>query len=198
MAVESTLAEVTRTAKVQSPWPEGHLQRVAGHSLQLASAAALDEPARTTIKRAALLHEIGKLGVPEEILQKADRLTPEEYEKIKRHPVLGAEMCRSLPDGAEISAIVRSHHENWDGQGYPDGLARDAIPIGARIIAIADAYDTLTMDRPYRPAYSPEEALQILWFGSESQWDPRLVELFDRIVRPTFVVPRWRSSAVAI
>jgi putative nucleotidyltransferase with HDIG domain len=185
MAVESSLAEAACGTEVQSPWPEGHVQRVAGYSVLLASAAALDEPAIAIVRKAALLHEIGKMGIPDAVLQKAERLQPEEYEQIKRHPVVGAEMCRSLPEGDAISAIVRSHHEHWDGEGYPDGLKGERIPLGARIIAIADAYDTLTMDRPYRPGYTPEEALQILWFGSESQWDPRMVALFDGLVRPT-------------
>jgi HD-GYP domain-containing protein (c-di-GMP phosphodiesterase class II) len=181
MAVESLLTEVTRSADIICPWPEGHLQRVAGYSAQLASAAALDG-AVPVIMKAALLHEIGKLAIPEEILRKA-RLTSEEFEQVKGHSLIGAEMCRSLPQGEQISAIVRSCHEHWDGQGYPDGLAGGAIPIGARIVAIADAFDTLTMPHPWRSAYSPEEALQILWFGAESQWDPRLVELFERILQ---------------
>jgi HD-GYP domain-containing protein (c-di-GMP phosphodiesterase class II) len=194
MTVESLLAEVTGTNDVICPWPEGHLQRVAGYSAQLASAAALDG-AIPIVKKAALLHEIGKLGIPDEVLRKADRLTREEFEQIKGHALIGAEMCRSLPNGAAIAAIVRSCHEHWDGQGYPDGLAGEAIPIGARIVAIADAFDTLIMDRPWRSAYSPEEALQILWFGAETQWDPRLIELFEGILRPKFR-GRYRPEAV--
>jgi putative nucleotidyltransferase with HDIG domain len=183
MTVESLLAEVTGVNDTLCPWPEGHLQRVAGYSAQLASAAALDG-AVSIVKKAALLHEIGKLAIPDEVLRKSDRLTKQEFEEVKRHTAVGAEMCRSLPDGDRIAAIVRSCHEHWDGQGYPDGLAGEAIPIGARIVAVADAFDTLTMERPWRAAYAPDEALQILWFGAESQWDPKLVELFDLIVRP--------------
>jgi putative two-component system response regulator len=191
MAVESLLAEVTGGINVICPWPEGHLQRVAGYSAHLASAAALDG-ALPVITKAALLHEIGKLSIPEAILTKSDRLTYEEFEQVKRHSIIGAEMCRSLPKGDMIAAIVRSCHENWDGQGYPDGLAGEAIPIGARIVAVADAFDTLTMDRPWRPAYPEDEALQILWFGADSQWDPRLVELFDWIVRPVLTPKKTR------
>jgi putative two-component system response regulator len=191
MAVESLIADVTGLADVVCPWPEGHLQRVAGYSAQLALAAALDGAVQT-VKKAALLHEIGKIAIPEEVLRKADRLTQQEFEQVKHHSVVGAEMCRLLPDGDHIAAIVRSCHEHWDGHGYPDGLAGEAIPIGARIVAIADAFDTLTMDRPWRSAYSAEEALQILWFGAESQWDPRLVELFDHVIRPA--APRKRPA----
>ncbi|MDR7518077.1 MAG: HD domain-containing phosphohydrolase [Armatimonadota bacterium] len=197
MTVESMLAEVAGLVDVQCPWPEGHPRRVAGYCAHLASAAALDGIATATLVRAALLHEIGKLGISEQVLRKADRLTQEEYAEVKRHPVLGAEMCRPLPDGEAIAAIVRSHHEHWNGEGYPDGLAGEAIPLGARILAIADAYDTLTMDRPWRPAYTPEEALQILWFGADTQWDPRLVELFDRVARSRFLTGAQVSNSAA-
>jgi putative nucleotidyltransferase with HDIG domain len=154
----------------------------------LAAAAGLDDDTIATIRTAALLHEIGKLSIPDEILRKPGALTPEEYEQIKRHTVLGAEMCRDLRDGGAISAIVRSHHEHWDGTGYPDGLARDAIPVGARIVAVADAYDTLTIDRPFRRAFAPEDALEILWFGADTQWDPRMVDLFDTMLRSLLVL----------
>ncbi len=170
-------------------WSEGHLERVARYSELLAAAAGLDAAATAIIRTAALVHEIGKLSVPEMILHKPGPLTPQEYEEIKHHAVRGAEMCQSLPHGAEIAGIVRAHHEHWDGQGYPDGLAGEAIPLGARILAIADAYDTLTMDRPFRRAFPPEEALEILWFGAETQWDRRLVELFERVLRPALFEP---------
>jgi putative nucleotidyltransferase with HDIG domain len=183
MAVESPLAAATRTIERLCPWPEGHLQRVAGYSAHLAAAAALDG-AVPVVAKAALLHEIGKLSLPDDVLHKTQRLLPEEAEAIRRHVIVGAQMCRSLPDGEQIAAIVRHCHEHWDGQGHPDGLAGEQIPLGARIVAIADAFDTLITARPWRSAYSPEEALQILWFGADSQWDPHLVELFDRVVRP--------------
>jgi putative nucleotidyltransferase with HDIG domain len=170
-------------------WPEGHLERVAWYSELLAAAAGLDDTAKAIIRTAALVHEIGKLSVPETILHKSGPLTPQEYEEIKRHAIRGAEMCQALPRGAEIGPIVRAHHEHWDGQGYPDGLTGEAIPLGARILAIADAYDTLTMDRPFRRAFPPDEALEILWFGVETQWDRRLVELFERVMRPALFEP---------
>jgi putative nucleotidyltransferase with HDIG domain len=189
-------SEANNMAEVTSPWPEGHVHRVASFSVTLASAASLDVPTIEIIRRAALLHEVGKAGTPNSILQKADRLTAEEFDQIKRHPVVGAAMCAALPADADaISAIVRSHHEHWNGEGYPDKLKGDQIPIGARIIAIADAFDTLTMDRPYRPGYTPEEALQILWFGADSQWDRDLVALFDDVIRPLIKRPQLKVSA---
>ena len=196
MAVESMQSEANNMAEVTSPWPEGHVHRVASFSVTLASAASLDVPTIEIIRRAALLHEVGKAGIPSSILQKADRLTAEEFDQIKRHPVVGAAMCAALPADADaISSIVRSHHEHWNGEGYPDKLKGDQIPIGARIIAIADAFDTLTMDRPYRPGYTPEEALQILWFGADSQWDRDLVALFDDVIRPLIKRPQLKVSA---
>jgi hypothetical protein len=158
LTAERPLADFPPPPAVHGLWPEGHLERVAQYSEMLAAAAGLDEAAIGIIRTAALVHEIGKLSVPEEILRRPGPLTPAEYEEIKRHAVHGAELCRFLPNGVEISAIVRAHHENWDGQGYPDGLAGEAIPVGARILAIAEAYDTLTMDRPFRGAFPPDEA----------------------------------------
>lgn len=184
MAVKGGSAGTPGAAQFWCPWPEGHLHRVAGYCALLSRAAELDEAEVAIITKAALLHEVGKLGVLEEVLQKSDRLTPADREQIRRHVILGAEMSRLLPDGDAISTVVRSHHEHWDGHGYPDGLAGEQIPLGARILAIADAFDTLTMDRPWRCAFTAEEAIQILRLGAESQWDPRLVELFERAVQP--------------
>jgi putative nucleotidyltransferase with HDIG domain len=185
LAAERLFVDLPPAPATPGLWPEGHLERVARYVELLSEAAGLDEAAIATIRTAALVHEIGKLSVPEQILRKPGPLTAAEYEEIKRHAVRGAEICRSLPNGAEICTVVRAHHEHWDGQGYPDGLAGEAIPVGARILAIADAYDTLTMDRPFRGAFPPDEALEILWFGAETQWDPRLVELFERVMRPS-------------
>lgn len=183
MAVKGRSAGTPGAAQVRCPWPEGHLQRVAGYCALLASAAGLDEAEVSVITRAAFLHEIGKMGVPDEILQKPTRLTLADREQMRRHVILGADMSLLLPDGEAISNVIRSHHEHWDGHGYPDGLAGERIPIGARILAIADAFDTLTMDRPWRSAFTAEEAIEILLLGAESQWDPRLVDLFEREVK---------------
>lgn len=182
---EAMLVDVAAAIEARSLCPEHHPRRVARHSVRIAATASLNDAATAIIRKAALLHDIGNIGVPDGILRKPGPLTPEEFEQMKRHTILGAHLCRSLPDGAEISAIVRGHHEHWDGKGYPDGLAGAGIPLGARIVAIADAFDVLATDRPHRQAVSPREALEVLWSGADSQWDPHLVELFDRIVRPT-------------
>jgi putative two-component system response regulator len=182
--MESVLVSVAALAEARSVYREDHLLRVARYSGQLAEALGLGDRTAATIRRAALLHDVGMIAVPDAILRQPRSLTPAEFAKIKRHAVLGAELSRVLPDGSAISAIIRGHHERWHGEGYPDGLAGERIPVGARIVAVADAFDALTTERPYRAALSMAEALEVLWFGAEAQWDPSLVEAFAAIVRP--------------
>ncbi len=129
-----------------------------------------------------LLHDIGKIGVPDAILHKRGKLTPKEFEIIKQHPAFGERICRPLRFGPEVGPIVRSHHERWDGSGYPDGLASEGIPLGGRIVAIADALDAMTTDRPYHQALPIATAIDELLQGAGTQWDPRLVESFATTV----------------
>ena len=175
---EATLIAIAAAVEARSQYPPTHLRRVGDLSEQLAAARGLDEAARRAIRTAALLRDIGNIAVPDAILIKPGPLTPEEFALVKQHPVRGAELVRHLPSGEAISTIVRGHHEWWNGTGYPDGLKKEQIPLGARIVAIADAYAAHTADRPYRAALSPEDAREILWGGGESQWDPVLVETF--------------------
>lgn len=181
---EAALQELAVALESRSLYPEGHLRRVAGHAARLAAATNLDPAEVVIIRRAALLHDIGYVGVPDGLLRKPAALTAAEHKLMTRHTVLGADLCRYLLEGEAISAIIRSHHEHWDGRGYPDGLAGERIPFGARIVAVADAFDVLTMHRPYRPAVSEHDALDILLFGAGQQWDPQLVATLDNIVRP--------------
>ena len=183
--VEAMLVSIAAAVEARSVHTEGHLWRVAQYSSRLASAAGVDVVIMASIRRAALLHDIGMIGVPDEILRQPRTLTPEEFACVKKHAALGADLVRPLPDGQRVSEIVRGHHERWQGEGYPDGLTREAIPIGARVVAIADAFDALTANRPYRPALSQSEALEVLWFGADAQWDPNLVELFAGLMELT-------------
>jgi putative two-component system response regulator len=139
------------------------------------------------IRRGALLHDIGMICVPDAILQQRRSLTPNEFKVVMEHTTVGAQLCSVLPDGHLVSTIVRGHHERWQGDGYPDGLAREDIPIGARIVAVADAFDALTTDRPYRAALPVEDAVEVLWFGADSQWDPSLVKTLVSQVQPSAV-----------
>ncbi len=181
---EAALGELAVALESRSLYPEGHLRRVAGHAARLATAANLPPSEVVIIRRAALLHDIGYVGVPDGLLRKPGPLSADEHKLMTQHTRLGADMCRYLLDGDAVSAIVRSHHERWEGQGYPDGLEAEQIPLGARIVAVADAFDVLMMNRPYRPAVSETDALDILLFGAGQQWDPNLVSVLDNMVRP--------------
>jgi HD-GYP domain-containing protein (c-di-GMP phosphodiesterase class II) len=126
------------------------------------------------IRTAALFHDIGKIGVSEAALLHPGKLTDEMFEDIKRHPVIGETILKPLFDDREFLDVVRHHHERYDGRGYPDGLVGDDIPLGARIVGVADAFDAMISDRPYRSARPLSEALQILRDGAGTQWDPEL------------------------
>ncbi len=130
---------------------------------------------------AAKLHDIGKIGIPEEILNKKDKLTEDEFDIIKSHPVIGEQILMPLDFLSEARPIVRHHHERWDGSGYPDGLKGSAIPRQAAMLAIVDAFDAMTSNRPYRDGMEPARAKQILSDGAGSQWDPDLVERFAEL-----------------
>jgi putative two-component system response regulator len=144
----------------------------------------LDRDARRNLRRAGLLHDIGKIGIPLAYLQKPSQLTPEEYEIVKKHPEIGFEICKPLRTMAPLLPLIRGHHERLDGRGYPDRLKGDAISIPQRCIITADVYDALTSDRAYRRALSPESALEVMREeASVGMWDERLIDLFaDKVV----------------
>ncbi len=161
----------------------GHSTRVADYSLQIGRLAGWSEPQLELLYKTALLHDIGKIGVRDAVLLKEGRLTDEEFEQIKKHPVLGENILKQIEPVDAMSDLlpgVRSHHERYDGKGYPDGLIGEDIPMIGRAIAIADAFDAMTSDRPYRLGMPEERALAILSEGRGTQWDPLLTELFVR------------------
>lgn len=161
-----------------------HAERVRRYAVALAREVAIaDERTINAIDVAALLHDVGKLGIPDRVLQKPGPLTRDEYEQVKQHPVIGADLLSALPFPGPLSAIVRHHHESWDGTGYPDGLRGDAIPLGARLLAIVDCYDALTSDRPYRRALSHQSAIGIIAERRGTMYDPNLTDTFLRIVQ---------------
>lgn len=156
-----------------------HTRRVQDRAVGLARVLGVeDEGEIQAIKAASLLHDVGKLAIPEHILNKPGRLTPAEYEIMKRHAAIGADILSVIGLPYAVAPIVRSHHENWNGTGYPDGLSGERIPIGSRILAVVDCYDALTSDRPYRPRMSEQEALKILSERSGEMYDPRVIEAF--------------------
>jgi len=157
-----------------------HLQRVRVYAMELAKNLGLNEDETEALRAASVLHDIGKLAVPEHIISKPGRLTPEEFEKMKIHPIVGAEILEQVDFPYPVVPIVRAHHEKWDGSGYPNGLAGDAIPIGARILAAVDCLDALASDRQYRKALPLDEAMAKVAAEAGKSFDPRVVAILGR------------------
>lgn len=172
------LLSLARSLEVRDPATKGHAQRVAAYARQLASRLGWGDEAARQIELAGLIHDIGKLVIPVAILTKPAPLTDREWRVVQRHPVLGEELCRPLPTLAKLLPVIRCHHERWDGLGYPDGLKGTAIPLWARLLAVADSFDALTSDRAYRRGLSSDAALEVLEKGAGQQWDPDLVMAF--------------------
>jgi putative nucleotidyltransferase with HDIG domain len=157
-----------------------HLQRVRVYAMELAKDLGLSEDDTEALRAASVLHDIGKLAVPEHIISKPGKLTPEEFEKMKIHPIVGAEILEQVDFPYPVVPIVRAHHEKWDGSGYPNGLAGEAIPIGARILAAVDCLDALASDRQYRKALPLERAMAQVVSESGKSFDPRVVAILHR------------------
>lgn len=165
-------------------YTSGHSERVADYAHRLAEAMGLDTETLDIVKVAGLLHDLGKIGVPDSILNKAAGLTQDERNLIQRHPAVGGGILQRAPQLDQMIPAIRAHHERFDGRGYPDNLAGDDIPLVARILAIADAFDAMTTDRPYRKAMSPHAALIELRASAGKQFDPDLVEAFISSMLP--------------
>lgn len=159
-------------------YTEGHSERVANCSREMAKRMGLNEKVQRKIYQAGLIHDIGKIFIPIDVLTKKGKLTDKEYEKIKEHPEIGAELIEEGAGLEDIATTVRCHHERWDGNGYPDGLKDEEIPIGSRIIAVCDAYDAMTSNRPYRKALSRETALKEIEKNEGKQFDPVVSKVF--------------------
>jgi diguanylate cyclase (GGDEF)-like protein/putative nucleotidyltransferase with HDIG domain len=157
-----------------------HLNRVQIYALAIGKELALSEPEQEALRAAAVLHDIGKLAVPEHIISKPGRLTPEEFDRMKIHPIVGAEILERVQFPYPVVPIVRAHHERCDGSGYPDGLRGDQIPIGARILSVVDCLDGLASDRQYRPALSLDDAMKYVVGEASKSFDPRVVEVLQR------------------
>ncbi len=169
---------LSRAIDAKSPWTAGHSTRVTMVGLAIGRRLGLDDKQLESIHRCGLLHDIGKLGVPVEILDKPGRLTPDEMEIMRQHPSIGARILAPISAYTDVAAAVRHHHEHYDGTGYPDALAGEQIPLIARIFAVADVFDALASPRPYREAWTHERAIQHIAEGAGSQFDPRVVEAF--------------------
>jgi putative nucleotidyltransferase with HDIG domain len=178
----STVETLAMAIDAKDDVTHSHVRRVQAYAVGLAKALGIDdEESIKAIKAAALLHDTGKLAVPEHILNKPGKLTASEFEKMKLHVDVGADILSLVEFPYPVVPIVRCHHENWDGSGYPRGVRGEAIPIGARILSVVDCYDALTSDRPYRRAMTEEAALDILRERRGTMYDPRVVDTFEAV-----------------
>lgn len=177
-----TVTALASAVDAKSPWTAGHSERVTQLAVRIGRSLGLDKHNLATLHLGGLFHDIGKLGVPETVLDKPGKLTESEYELVKGHPAKGADIIRHIEAYHDVIPIVMQHHEWFDGRGYPKGLAGDAIYIGARILAVADVYDALVSDRPYRKGWETEKARDYLRENSGSQFDPEVVVAFMNIL----------------
>jgi putative two-component system response regulator len=187
---ESVLYMLASSIEAKDPYTEGHCDRLARYSVALAAHLGLSETQRTALRRAGIVHDIGKVVVPEQILLKAGPLDPEERHLMESHTVMGEQICAPLKSFRQVLPIIRWHHERRDGSGYPDQLKGDAIPLAARILQTADVYDALTTDRPYRKALPHEQALATMREEvRRGWWDGALVDALDDMLKdpPTLV-----------
>jgi diguanylate cyclase (GGDEF)-like protein/putative nucleotidyltransferase with HDIG domain len=170
----------------RDPYVYGHSRKVNIYAVALAEAIGLSPDDVSKVSTAALLHDIGKIGVPDKVLNKKGKLNEKNWEEIKAHPRLGANIVSNIPNLVPCASSILHHHERWDGGGYPDGLKGEEIPIESRILAIADTFEAMTAVRPYRPAFSREEVIKELREGAGSKFDPNLVEVFVGLVEAGF------------
>jgi putative nucleotidyltransferase with HDIG domain len=178
----STISALSTAIEAKDGITSDHIHRVQAYAMGLARALDVNEPATLqAIEAAALLHDTGKLAIPEHILNKPGKLTPTEFETMKLHVTVGADILSSIGFPYPVVPIVRAHHENFDGSGYPDGLRGEEIPRGARILSIVDCFDALTSDRPYRPAMTEAAALDIIVQRRGTMYDPVVVDTFRRV-----------------
>ncbi|WP_172797876.1 HD domain-containing phosphohydrolase [Longilinea arvoryzae] len=184
---DSTLEGWVKILEIRDKETSGHSQRVVELTMAIADVMGIPEDRKVTLHRGALLHDIGKLGIPDSILLKNGPLTPEEMKIMRKHPAYAYEMLRNIPYLAQASVIPFCHHEWWNGNGYPRQLIGESIPLEARVFAIVDAWDALTTDRPYRKRVTPGEALDVIIGESGRQFDPRLVEIFAHYIETNFL-----------
>lgn len=180
---EAVLYSLALGVEAKDPGLEHHCERLACYATAVGRVLRLDEEALEALRRAAVLHDVGKIGIPDAILFKSGQLTAAEWTVMREHPVIGERICRPLKSMQSVLPIIRHHHERWNGTGYPDGLAGTAIPLLARILQVVDIFDALTATRPYREALPPGEAISVLRHETaKGFWDNELVELFAQML----------------
>lgn len=184
----STVKSLAAAIDANDPYTRGHSERVTRFSLLIAKELGLDDKIQKNVELCALLHDVGKLGVPVSVLRKKDKLTDEDWKLIRRHPVLGAEIVSPIRQLKELIPNIRHHHERYDGKGYPDNLKGEEIPLISRILAVADTFDALTSERPYRNGLSDKAALEEIEMCKGTQLDPACVDAFLEGYRKKFII----------
>ena len=173
-----------RTIEAKDRYTGEHVEKTIYYATEIAHALNLPRNEIEHIRQAAVLHDLGKIGISEKILLKKAKLIKEEFEEIKKHPQIAAEILRPIHSMREVIPSILHHHERWDGKGYPDGLKGEEIPVGARIVAVADVYQALISDRPYRKRFPKDKAIDMIKEGGGTQFDPKVVKVFLEILRP--------------
>jgi len=177
----ATVSALSNAVEARDAYTGKHAERVAAYGMEIARTVGLPLAEMPELEFGFLLHDIGKVAIPDAILYKPEALTDEERALMQQHPLIGAEIVGRVGFLSGAVEVVRSHHERWDGAGYPDGLAGEDIPLAARVFAVADVLDALTTDRPYRPASTLEVAREMITVESGSQFDPRVVNAFNSL-----------------
>jgi HD-GYP domain-containing protein (c-di-GMP phosphodiesterase class II) len=191
----STITSLAQVIESKDASTRGHLDRTRTYGVALAERVDPELAARPDIGYGFFLHDIGKVGVPEQILCKRGPLTDAEWEVMRAHPTIGAQIVEPIQFLHEAVDIVRHHHERFDGAGYPDGLRREEIPLAARIFAVADSFDAMTSDRPYRDALAIDQAIDEVRIGAGTQFDPEVVKEFLTMIEDRVVIERaWAHS----
>jgi putative two-component system response regulator len=181
---ESVLFSLARSIEGKDPYTHGHCERLSDYSARLGEHLGLSEDQLIALRRAGIVHDVGKIAVPDAILLKPGSLTPDEWTLIREHPVVGERICSPLKSFRFVLPIIRHHHEKFDGSGYPDGLGGEDIPVTARVLQVVDVYDALTTDRPYKKAFSITDALQTMKQEvAKGWWDAHIFGQFERLVR---------------
>ncbi len=180
-AYSSTLIMLANAIELRDQYTRGHVERVRNHAQLLGAQIGLTPSQMEQIFYGSLLHDIGKIHIPESVLKKTGPLSEDEWIEMKKHPVIGEEMVKDIPYLKPSIPVIRSHHERWDGKGYPDGLAGEEIPLVARIVTIADSLDAMCSTRPYQAALSADQAYEEILRGSGTKYDPNIVRSFQLI-----------------